>query len=296
MQGRIETVTTEDKYILHGMVCEPEVAAATGTWVVHVHGSYGNFYENFFLTPIADAYMKAGVAFVSINTRGREYYADFKTREEDKYSSRRIGGIHEIFRECLRDIRPWIQNAKDPGAKLVVLEGHSLGAMKVAYYAWHNPEEVAALILMSPPDSIGLQRADVGGKYDEYLSLAIEVSATKPDELMPSAAYYDPITSSAYCGLFESPEEAGMFTYGDLDLMRRSALGHVSCPILATFATQDEAVVHDLETCKKAIAACVPIPEQLDVEIIEGANHSYHFREDALSQILAQWVLAKVRA
>ncbi len=294
MNGRIDIVTTDDKYILHGMVCRPTQPQPATTWVIHVHGSYGNFYENFFLGPMADAYTKAGIAFVSVNTRGRDYYADFKTREEGKYSSRRIGGIREVFSECIHDIRPWIQYARENRASRIVLQGHSLGAMKVAYYAWKEPANVTALILLSPPDSMGLQKADVSVKYDEYLALARDLTATKPDELMPGPAYYDPITCSAYCGLFEHPEDTGMFTYGDIDLMRRSALGHVACPILATFATQGEAIAHDVAVCKKALASTVQKSEQLDVEIVEGANHSYHFREEVLAAILAKWVLSRV--
>lgn len=296
MQGQIVTVTTDDSYILHGMVCVPISVQPSDLWIIHVHGSYGNFYENFFLSPIAVSYTKAGISFVSINTRGRDYYADLKTKGLDKYSSKRIGGIREVFADCVRDIRPWIRYAQQQGASRVVLQGHSLGAMKVAFHAWKEPKDVNALILLSPPDNIGLQKSDAGTKYDEYLSIAKKLASENPEELMPPGAYYDPITCAGYCGLFACSEETGMFTYGDVELMRRSALGHVDCPILATFATQGEAVIHDLHICKKALAAAVRNPDRLDVEVIEGANHSYHFKEEVLAVTLRHWVEVKLCA
>jgi pimeloyl-ACP methyl ester carboxylesterase len=294
MQGQIVTVTTDDSYILHGMVCVPSSTKPSDLWIIHVHGSYGNFYENFFLSPIADSYTKAGISFISINTRGRDYYADFKTKGIDKYSSKRIGGIREIFAECVHDIRAWIKYARQQGASRIVLQGHSLGAMKVAFHAWKEPENVDALILLSPPDNIGLQKSDAKDKYDEYLDMAKKLILENPEELMPAGVYYDPITCASYCGLFANPENTGMFTYGDTKLMRRSALGHIDCPILTTFATQGEAVVHDLNICKKSLETAVKNPDLLDIEVIEGANHSYHFREEILASTLSRWINLKL--
>ena len=162
MNGNICNVASEDGYLLHGMVCESVPGDASSSWVIHVHGSYGNFYENFFLPVMAEQYVSEGVSFVAINTRGHDYYADLKKRRDSGYESRRIGGIREIFQESVLDIAAWIRYARSRGARRVILQGHSLGAMKVAYYAWRGSEGCDGLVLISPPDSIGLQRADVG--------------------------------------------------------------------------------------------------------------------------------------
>jgi pimeloyl-ACP methyl ester carboxylesterase len=278
---------------LHGLVCRP--SNSEGTWVIHVHGSYGNFYENFFLTPMANAFTEAGICFVSINTRGHDYYADLKSREDGRYASRRVGGIRDDFFACSYDVRPWIAYARRRGAESVMLQGHSLGAMKVAYTAWKTADPLAGVILLSPPDNLGLQRADVGERYDDYLELARKLAAESPDAPMPKQAYFDPISAGAYRSLFERPEETGMFTYGDVELMSRSALPRINAPIIATFATDDEAVVDDISTCVRALRESVP-PERLTVEIIEGANHNYHFKEIELASILATWASSPARS
>jgi pimeloyl-ACP methyl ester carboxylesterase len=287
MRGTLETVTTTDGYILHGMVCaDPD----HGIWVIHVHGSYGNFYENFFLTPMAEAYASRGISFVSMNTRGHDYFADLKTRTDDGYASKRVGGIREIFRDCVHDIGAWARLARDRGAARVVLQGHSLGAMKVAYHAWKRPADANALVLISPPDSIGLQHNDVGDRYDEYLAHARSRAAVAPDELMPDDAYFDPISCAAYADLFAAPEETGMFTFGDVDVMRRSAMGAISIPILATFATEGEAVLDDLGTCADAIREVAPRADEVQVVVVDGANHNYHDREARLSECVVRFV------
>jgi pimeloyl-ACP methyl ester carboxylesterase len=288
MEGKIEQITTDDGYILHGLVTGSRDGCST--WVVHIHGSYGNFYENFFLSPMAAAYSQRGIAFASINTRGHDYYSDLKSQDGDGYTSRRIGGVREIFRDCLLDIEPWIALVRERGAKRVILQGHSLGAMKAAFHAWRRPEKLDGLILLSPPDNFGLQHGDVGDRFQEYLDHAKSRAATHPDELMPDAAFEDLISCASYAALFGDPTETGMFTYGDLELMRKSALGHITVPVLATFGTESEAVVDDLEVCIEALEATVGNQADLHVQVIEGANHNYHSREDRLAECLAEFV------
>jgi pimeloyl-ACP methyl ester carboxylesterase len=292
MKGCIELVTTEDKLILQGMVCRPDESVANGVTVIHVHGSYGNFYENFFLAPMADACQKLGATFVSINTRGRDYLADLKSRQPDRYTSTRIGGIREVFQESTKDIAAWVEWARAHGSGAVILQGHSLGAMKVTHYLGHYPTACDGLVLVSPPDNIGLQRAAVGGHYDSYIELARTSAASDPDKLMPEEAYSDPITVRAYLALFGTPTDTGMFTYEDQTLMNQSSLPRVLTPILATFGTVGEAIVSDLSTCRAALEHCVSSPRLLQVSIIDGANHNYHFREGALATTIGQWIEA----
>jgi alpha-beta hydrolase superfamily lysophospholipase len=289
MKGEIITVTTKDQIILHGIVCIPPNHQVNSTCVIHVHGSYGNFYENFFLAPMAHAFNAQGISFIAINTRGRDYLADFKTLETDKYSSRRIGGIREVFKNCEHDIRAWVEYARSIGCSKIVLQGHSLGAMKVAFYTAHWPTDINGVTLLSPPDNIGLQKNDAGTRYDEFLATAKELARSDPNSLMPAEAYYDPISAAAYESLFGSPENTGMFTFGDEGLMRTSALSRIACPLLVTFATQNEAVANDLETCKTAILRSVRNPERVRIEVVHGANHSYHFCEQPLAELLADW-------
>lgn len=123
--------TTEDKLILQGLLYEP--SEKTNMAYLHVHGMARNFYENGFLDTMARELTSHGYAFMSINTRGHDLIADFPIAGPDeKY--KRIGNAYEIFEECLLDIKPAIDYLKQNGYKKTVLCGHSLGAVKVAYY------------------------------------------------------------------------------------------------------------------------------------------------------------------
>lgn len=290
MKGEIVRTYTEDGLNTQGILCEP-VEEREDMVVIHVHGSYGNFYENFFLDDMAEEFAAHGVSFLSGNTRGRDYYADFKIKKPDGYDSRRIGGIREVFSECKLDINAWVKLALSRGFRKIVLQGHSLGAMKVIYYlAETKKPEIVALVLISPPDNFGIQYKHFGERFEKDLRLAKDMMARKSDELMPAESYFDPITAEAFVALFGGPKTTGMFSYFDKSLLKDSPLREIRCPILATFGTIDEAVANDVEYCAKTLKETAVLATSCTTKIIEKANHSYHGKERELARIVASWV------
>ncbi|MFZ2979193.1 MAG: alpha/beta fold hydrolase, partial [Candidatus Magasanikiibacteriota bacterium] len=159
MKGELIQITTEDQLILQGFYCSTIDKSTSKACIIHIHGSYGNFYENFFLTEMSKQFTKNGFSFLSVGTRGRDYYSDFKIRKENKYESVRIGGIREIFQQCEIDIKSWVSYVKSLGYSKIILQGHSLGAMKVIYYYSRSQISVNGIILISPPDHFGLHYA-----------------------------------------------------------------------------------------------------------------------------------------
>jgi pimeloyl-ACP methyl ester carboxylesterase len=287
MKGNIVRVTAEDGLMLQGFVGGGE---PTPMAVVHIHGSYGNFFENFFLDNMAEAFESMGMTFASIGTRGRDYYADYKIKRDEKYESVRIGGIGEVFQESQRDIAAWLSFLRDRGTSHFILQGHSLGAMKAVFYAKLHPKDAAGLVLISPADTFGRRRMSTKGRLESFVAVARALAAVDPAAMMPSGAYYEAITAANYLGLYGQPEETAMFDYSNPALMREAGLGDLDCPVLATFATEGEAVVHPLPDCIAALRSAMRHPERLSTEIIEGANHSYHFRERELTVAITGWL------
>jgi pimeloyl-ACP methyl ester carboxylesterase len=292
MNGSIVAAKAEDGYILHGIHCKP--AFDSHAAVLHFHGSYGNFYENTFLTPMADSYVKAGLHFFSCNTRGRDYYADFKKMGPQGIESRRIGGIREDFRECLFDIAGWASYAAAKGITTIFIQGHSLGAMKAVYYLHKRHCSARGVILLSPPDNIGLQLKDWGSRLKGDIQLAIEISRKDPNALMPAESYYDMISASSFLTLLGNSEDTGMFTYQDIDLMKRAGMSSIKIPLLVTFGTIDEAIVNPVEDCLAALRSSIPDPAKLASVVIEGANHGYRDREVILAEALATWTTSNM--
>jgi pimeloyl-ACP methyl ester carboxylesterase len=286
MRGEIVRTYTEDNLNLQGLLCAP--SGQTRRLVLHVHGSYGNFYENLFLDYMADAYTASGSAFLSVNTRGHDYYADFKTqRSQGGYDSKRIGGILEKFGECLLDIRAWIDFTQDRDFTDVILQGHSLGAMKTAYYcARAKDARVKALFLISPPDILGTVRKNFDRDISRNLALARELAAQNPDSLMPDGTSYDPIGAGNYLSLYDDPEVAGMFSFPDKP---NSILSSLELPVRAVVGEKDEYITRGAKELMKLVGQNVKSPGQFVGKVILHANHVYDNREKELSSVLADW-------
>lgn len=286
MRGEIVRTYSEDNLNLQGVLCtaQPSVRRL----VLHIHGSYGNFYENLFLDNLADAYTASGTAFLSVNTRGHDHYADFKTRlPRGGYDSKRIGGILEKFGECLLDIRAWIDFAQNEGFATVVLQGHSLGAMKAVYYCARTKDaRVKALFLISPPDILGTVRKNFGRDISRNLKLARELAAQNPDSLMPDGTSYDPISAVNYLSLYDDAEIAGMFSFPDKP---NSILSSLELPVRAVVGEKDEYITRDAEELMRLIGQSVKSAGQFADKVIPHANHVYDDREKELSSVLADW-------
>lgn len=121
------------------------------TIVVHVHGSYGNFYQNGFIRSMAKAYHEVNISFLSINMTNHDGVAEgYGTNNSFRY----VGGAIADFSECVSDIQGVIEYAKCYGSR-VILQGHSLGCDRVLHFLISTQEQYE-FILISPCDSYKL--------------------------------------------------------------------------------------------------------------------------------------------
>lgn len=290
MKGELITVETDDHLILHGMHCIPPRLASPRAIVLHVHGIYGNFYENTFLDVLTEAYNEIGMAFLPFNTRGHDYFANVRTYMQGIYGCKRIGAALDTFQDCDRDLHAWFNFAQARGYERIILQGHSLGAMKAVYYFKSHPDFTSAIMLLSPPDHLGLQRARAGDLQAGFLKTATELSQTNEHALMPASAYFDTISAHTFLSFFSNPEDTGMFDYENVPLMRKAGLGSITCPMFVTFGTVQEAITHPLDICISAIREAAGRPDLVEGKAVDGANHLYHFRERRLASILVDWL------
>ena len=294
MEGKIVKTTTLDGLILQGFISVPENNFERKACVIHVHGSYGNFYKNFFLDNISSRLSKNGIGFFSIGTRGRDYYSDFKIKKEDGYDSKRIGSINEIFQECRLDIDAWIKYAKELGFNKIILQGHSLGAMKVVYFSNNSDFKLSGIILISPPDIFGFQESNAGYRLHDNLRKAKELKEKDGLLLMPKETYFDIVSAQTYISLFDTPKDTGMFTYSDVNLMRRAGMSKIDCPLLAIFATEHEAIINPIDYCINSIRESISNNADFSYIVIDGANHGYHNKEDRLASVISDWLIKNI--
>lgn len=112
--------------------------------VLLIHGSRGNFYDAA-TRSMAEDLCREGYACLSLNTNAHDtaWYnpagADFQ------------GNAYEILADTMGDLRAGLDWLEGQGYGEIALLGHSMGAVRVAYYAaTQDDRRVAAVIPVSP--------------------------------------------------------------------------------------------------------------------------------------------------
>ncbi|MFA5966986.1 MAG: alpha/beta fold hydrolase [Patescibacteria group bacterium] len=287
MNAEFIRFTTEDKLILQGIIYRPNNSSEKA--YLHIHGMAGNFYENRFLDAMAKELTDNCYAFMSINTRGHDYIADFPIAGPEE-KSKKIGDAYEIFEECLLDIKPAIDYLQKHGYKEIILCGHSLGAVKVAYYITKTQDQrVNKLILMSPPDMVGLTEKENDSEKTMEQAKKM-VSEGKGNELLPGLLwgwYY--LSANTYLNF--SVRDNPIDIFNTYDKAKLSLLSEIRIPTLAFLGEKDDAAImspREALEIMKSKATQAPI---FDIDIIPSAPHSYFSHEREMVQKIVSWLL-----
>src|SRR3989344_3537114 len=131
-KGQLLQISTSDGLDVHGFYVPSK---GKKTAILHIHGFEGNFYDNNFVHVLADSLDEAGIGFLTVNTRGNGRDTDFSTVDN---KLKRIGARYELLEEAHLDITAWLKFLIKEGYQQIVLQGHSLGTMKVVRYLFEG--------------------------------------------------------------------------------------------------------------------------------------------------------------
>ena len=279
---------TADNLRLDGLLFEPDKKSSIG--VLHIHGMAGNFYENIFLDSMAEEYTKAGYAFLTVNTSGHDFIADLAVIGE-KEQHKRVGQIFEKFEDYISDIDAWLKFFRSKGYDKLILQGHSLGAVKVVYYFYKKPEnDLVALVIASPPDMLGLARVEAEKKnferdFAEAKKLVVEGKGKTFLSNIIWSWYY--ISAETYLNIVADGAETDVFPIlrgGDF-----KELESVKIPTLAFYGGTDDAAVFspekDLGIIRKHLKN-----EKSKTLLIGTAPHSYFKHEKQTALVVVDWL------
>lgn len=145
-QNQLIQITTSDGLYLHGFYCPTSDKKIA---ILHIHGYEGNFYENNFIYSLINNLSQNNIAFLTVNTRGNNKNSDFNTIDGE-YKT--IGAWNELLEEAHLDISAWIKFLLDEGYQEIILQGHSLGTLKVIRYLFEGEykDKINKLILLAP--------------------------------------------------------------------------------------------------------------------------------------------------
>ena len=150
--GRLISFINSNNLELIGLLFEPRVIA-TQTIVIHVHGNYGNFYNNKFIWYMSNIYTKNGISLLSFNLSAHDGLCEGYRLGDLDY----IGGGVADYNESLLDIEAAIGFARQNGYKNIILQGHSLGCDKILDYIINKCHDTFKIVLLSPVDSYAVQ-------------------------------------------------------------------------------------------------------------------------------------------
>ncbi len=294
MRGEFQRVITSDGLELHGLLVEPEAKPSAG--IIHIHGLAGNFYENRFIDHLAALATRLGIAFLTTNNRGRDYISDSLCITDSGSTYKQIGGAYEIFEECLIDLDAWIALLMSRGVRSMILQGHSHGALKVAYYIMKKPNPaISGIILLSPSDDFGLQRAELGERFDEALEVARRMIAQgRSRDFMPPGYFHYPVSAATYYDMFRPDSPLKIFNLSETDTSDFKDLGSIRIPTLAIVGSVGEAFIGSPDEYLSAMRSKMNQVQDFRGRIVKGAPHNYLGYETSLAGVIEGWLVDRL--
>jgi pimeloyl-ACP methyl ester carboxylesterase len=245
---------------------------STGTGhrrALHVHGSWGNFYENTIATDTAAAYIANGWNYATVNTVGH----DAGTIAEDLSS--------------VADIQAWMDYFASKGTRDWVLQGHSLGALKIikSLASKELTHEVTAVVLLSPFDLPAFY-AETGDESTiqsqhrraQELITSMGGSALVPPSLfdvwpVSLGTYLDALTIGGSLDVFQS--RSGTLSH----------LANLGVPSLVVLGGADFAATPDNRSVRDLVETL-----GVSVTLIDGAPHNFAGFEEEVNAAVQRFV------
>lgn len=250
---------------LHGLLFP-----GSDSLVLHIHGSWGNFYENPFAVGLSSIYNKHGFTYATVNTPGHDF-----------------GTIHEDFDESLDCIVSWVNNINSE-CNSIVLQGHSLGALKILrmFQESHYEEflsRVKGLVLLAPFDLVGFYG---GQNIDRRREHAKEFRDQNGEEALVPSTIFDiwPISVKTFLELSEPDSEFDLFP------TRKNEIGSFRNLEIPTLVAIGENDIASYPLPEKAIELLNDGNNKIETRLLENAPHNFVGEESNLYSLIDEFV------
>jgi alpha-beta hydrolase superfamily lysophospholipase len=285
----ISRIKTKDDFFLDGIIFEPEKKGELA--VIYVHGLGGAFYGNpTRLQEYAKKCKENGFAFFSFNNRGNNAIIRLDKEGKEKLESVDCGSAFEKFSDCVFDLDSYIEEARKRGYEKIVLIGHSSGANKVVHYLHKKPKNKVILAVLSGAVSdVPMIKKMLGKGYEKAIEYAKK--AKSKDELLPYELVFQYCSAQRFLNLATERSEEDVFQY-HLKNSQWKEIKSIKIPTLAIIGENDQyatiEVKEILDNYRKANAL-------IEVEIVQGADHSFRGKERESVGKIVEWVKNKLK-
>ena len=244
--------------------------------VLLVHGSSANFYSPA-TRFMAEDLRKQGVAALALNTAAHD--TAWINPAKDQYH----GVAFEILDRSRLDLRAGIDYLWALGFRRIGLLGHSMGAVRIAYYAAIEDDDRVTAIIPVSPVRLSYSYYMDSEDAEEFKSIVQRAGQLKEEgkaqELMPvNFPITEMFSAAAYLDKHGPSERYNLVILAP----------KIKAPLFAVAGslethTRLRDMAHDL-----AVAA-VNSP-QADYIVIEGGNHSLNNRREEAASAVLNWL------
>ncbi len=278
-QVELVEIRTSDDVFHSGALAVPGAAAGAPRFdaALMMHGAAAAFFEPFYRN-FSAALVARGIATLRANNRGHAVINRGNGRGTP------LGAAFEDLEDCVFDWQAWLGFLEQRGYCRVLLFGHSLGAVKTAYYlATQRDARVRGCVLASPPrfNTDVLLASERGPEFAATIAAAKALAAAgKPDDLMPTTFPRKSFSSAqSYLAKYAVGTKFDVFEH----------VGRIPCPVLALTGENElvDAVFRDHPAGYAAARA-----KKADIEfvIVPNGDHYYTLAQAFAVERLLAWI------
>ena len=264
--------------------------------LISVHGMSTNCLKKRDET-IAKMINKNGIDLFAFNNRGHDIVNNIQKQGMEKMEF--AGTAYEEISECYEDILGAVDFALNHDYEDIYLMGHSLGSTKVVYFynriIQENKEiskKIKAIILLSLVDIPFAVKAYLNSKYPSLVTYAKNMKKDGMEKiLMPEESFIYPISVKNFLRYTLHSVDIDFAKFSDPSYDFKE-LNNIAVPLFMRWGNVRELII------QKAEDLCIFLKEKinnpsLDINYIDGANHSYTGKEEVLSEEIS-YFLSKV--
>jgi alpha-beta hydrolase superfamily lysophospholipase len=243
--------------------------------LIHAHGTWGNFYANPFVGPIAGVSASLGIDFLSLNFPGHDETA-----------------VNERFDDFAPALEAWL-DAIGSNYESLILQGHSLGALKILAYLQNHDSvrtrRISGAILLSPFDIVAFYSH---GNLDALAGVRRRIEQLAGAEggaaLVPNDVFdMWQVSCQSFLELSSDGGPADLFPTRRASLLG-TAITNVTVPVLSLFGGNDFASYPTAGAARDMVQSLGRT--SLTAKLFDGAPHNFAGKTDQLAASIQPWL------
>lgn len=290
MISKVINFNATDGMVLDGIInkCEND----TDKILIQIHGMTSNCFKKREKV-ITNKVSGLNIDTLCFNNRGSEIIKYCKKETGEKILQ---GTAYENIEDSYFDILGAIRYVVELGYKSIYLQGHSLGSTKIVYVYNRLLEEnnpylryIKSIILLSLVDIPDMLKTFTP---KEFIDLANNMEMeNKLEELMPFECSIHPFSVRTYLKYIKYYENIDFARYSD-ENYDYEKINNIKVPLFMRWGNNKELIKQNANDLINILKNKL-LNNQLNINYIDGANHSYNGNEELLAKEIYDF-LAKI--